>query len=336
MSLFVLIALMMFVQTQVYAYPSSTYFSYENGVIIEGNRNWDGGPGGEGGWCEEPLALSMEGSAVYVGASEWNSAEEKIESKNRVTVSNNKNDRIGMRINGGNLIYGPFRYSSANVNRFLVYIKDANGKSIDYWSTCDANGNGLDLQDGNDNGNNKEFYITGPKSIWANGISKIELQGIGTRIDVYQATIWGKGLYRLQNLDCQLVSANQVENRGKTEKREVPIEEDQKVEWTQFNGILEIEKVDADNAGVKLPNVEFQITGPNGYNQTRKTDTNGRIKIENLTPGTYTIKETSNPHYGYTATVTSNATIKSGQLVTVTIKNTKQNRKPKNTQTRHR
>ena len=120
----------------------------------------------------------MEGSAVYVGASEWNSAEEKIESKNRVTVSNNKNDRIGMRINGGNLIYGPFRYSSANVNRFLVYIKDANGKSIDYWSTCDANGNGLDLQDGNDNGNNKEFYITGPKSIWANGISKIELQGL--------------------------------------------------------------------------------------------------------------------------------------------------------------
>ncbi len=95
-------------------------------------------------------------------------------------------------------------------------------------------------------------------------------------------------------------------------------------EWTQFNGMLEIEKVDADNAGVKLPNVEFQITGPNGYNQTRKTDTNGRIKIENLTPGTYTIKETSNPHYGYTATVTSNATIKSGQLVTVTIKNTKQ------------
>ena len=107
------------------------------------------------------------------------------------------------------------------------------------------------------------------------------------------------------------------------EERE-SIDDSKKVTWTQFNGIIELEKVDADNANTKLANVEFQITGPNNYNQKVKTGTDGRKIIENLTPGTYTVKETSMPHYGYNATASANITIKLGQPVTATIKNTKQ------------
>ena len=281
------------------------------------------GPGLEGGYCLEPHNLADHGSAYYVGANEWNDAEVKTSSRNRVSVSNNENQQIGIRVNGGNLIYGPFTYSSSNVKRFYVYIKDANGKQIDNWSTCDANGNGLDLQDGNDNGTNKTFYITGPKSIWANGISKLEIEGIGTRIDVYTTKHWGHGLYRINNLDTQLTQANQTEYRGST-TRDVDVDESQKVKWTKFDGIMEIEKVDTDNANTKLANVEFQVTGPNNYNQKVKTGTDGKIRIENLAPGTYTVKETSMPHYGYNATASANVAVKAGQLVTTTIKNTKQ------------
>ncbi len=99
-------------------------------------------------------------------------------------------------------------------------------------------------------------------------------------------------------------------------------------EWTDINGTLEIEKVDADNYDKKLSGVTFNISGLGQYT----TDANGRIYIENIRPGTYSIEETSNTNYGYLATssdiinittVSDNIGVTTGQYRTPIEKNIK-------------
>ncbi len=99
-------------------------------------------------------------------------------------------------------------------------------------------------------------------------------------------------------------------------------------EWTDINGTLEIEKVDADNYDKKLSGVTFEISGLGQHT----TDANGRIYLENIRPGTYSIKEISNSNYGYLATssdiinidtVSDNIGVATGQYRTPIEKNVK-------------
>ena len=99
-------------------------------------------------------------------------------------------------------------------------------------------------------------------------------------------------------------------------------------EWTDINGTLEIEKVDADNYDKKLRGVTFDISGLGQHT----TDANGRIYLENIRPGTYSIKEISNSNYGYLATssdiinidtVSDNIGVTTGQYRTPIEKNVK-------------
>lgn len=55
-----------------------------------------------------------------------------------------------------------------------------------------------------------------------------------------------------------------------------------------------------------------------------ETDENGKIYIENLTPGTYTMTEIYNPNYGYLSDARGTVTIGVGQVLTYTLENTKQ------------
>ncbi len=54
-------------------------------------------------------------------------------------------------------------------------------------------------------------------------------------------------------------------------------------------GNLKIEKV--DEHGKPVPNCEFTIVGPYGFNETLKTDENGVIELNEINAGTYTITE---------------------------------------------
>ena len=54
-------------------------------------------------------------------------------------------------------------------------------------------------------------------------------------------------------------------------------------------GNLKIEKV--DEHGKPVPNCEFTIVGPYGFNETLKTDENGVIELNEINVGTYTITE---------------------------------------------
>ena len=85
-----------------------------------------------------------------------------------------------------------------------------------------------------------------------------------------------------------------------------------------LTGKLELTKLDEnDNL---IDGAVFNITGPNGYNQD-VTVTNGRILVENLKKGIYTIKEKSAPTGYLLNTQSYNVEIKTNETSTQTIKN---------------
>lgn len=110
--------------------------------------------------------------------------------------------------------------------------------------------------------------------------------------------------------------------------QKVPItrEDSVTISFTDLLGELEILKVKERN-GVQtsMSGVKFQITGPNGYNETLTTTSAGRISISNLIPGTYRAKEIEitndgegETNYGYVVSNTSNtAKVTSGKKTTM-------------------
>ncbi|WP_262121718.1 SpaA isopeptide-forming pilin-related protein [Anaerococcus sp. Marseille-Q5996] len=85
-------------------------------------------------------------------------------------------------------------------------------------------------------------------------------------------------------------------------------------------GKFKLLKVDSENNA--LEGVEFNLTGPNSYNKTLKSDGAGEIRFTDLEPGTYTLKETS----------TLSGYIKTNQEWTVTVSNGVTSIKPVNSE----
>ena len=86
----------------------------------------------------------------------------------------------------------------------------------------------------------------------------------------------------------------------------------------QFGG-LELSKLNAE--GDLISGAVFNVTGPDGYNKD-VTVTNGKITLDNLKKGTYTIKEISAP-YGYLLdTKAYNVEVKVNQTATQAVVNT--------------
>ncbi len=99
-------------------------------------------------------------------------------------------------------------------------------------------------------------------------------------------------------------------------------------EVVEEKGNLTIIKfIDADGDGVRDANegphagVTFRITGPNGYDQTRQTDANGRIELTNLALGTYTVTETVPTGYQVTTANPQSITVVANQTATATFGN---------------
>lgn len=84
-------------------------------------------------------------------------------------------------------------------------------------------------------------------------------------------------------------------------------------------GGLVVKKTSEDG---KIEGFKFQITGPNNYNKTLTTDSNGEISISGLAPGEYTVKELEVPdRYEQTETKTVTVSGNSTAAATVTINN---------------
>lgn len=84
-------------------------------------------------------------------------------------------------------------------------------------------------------------------------------------------------------------------------------------------GGLVVKKTSEDG---KIEGFKFQITGPNNYNKTLTTDSNGEISISGIAPGEYTVKELEVPdRYEQPETKTVTVNGNSTAAATVTINN---------------
>lgn len=91
-------------------------------------------------------------------------------------------------------------------------------------------------------------------------------------------------------------------------------------------GNLKLVKTSEDG---KVSGITFKVTGPGNYSKTVKTDSKGEFLLEDLTPGTYTVTETTADRYetqksqkvtvesGKTASVKFNNVLKRGSLKVV-------------------
>lgn len=85
-------------------------------------------------------------------------------------------------------------------------------------------------------------------------------------------------------------------------------------------GMLKILKTSDDK---KVDGFSFRVTGPNGYDQTFKTDSNGEILIEGLRISEYTVSEVKNDaSSGYVLPDDKKITVSFGATVTVEMHNT--------------
>ena len=134
-----------------------------------------------------------------------------------------------------------------------------------------------------------EFTITGPK-----GYSKT-------------ATTDEEGKIALINLAPGEYTVEETSTSKSNPKVELPtdgttqtvtVKNSKDVKTATFSdelttGNLEITKTVKGSDNTPVDGVEFTITGPNDYSKTVKTDKNGKISLQGLTPGEYTVTESS-------------------------------------------
>ena len=81
-------------------------------------------------------------------------------------------------------------------------------------------------------------------------------------------------------------------------------------------GSLKLKKTSEDG---KVSGISFNITGPNSYSKTVKTDADGNFQIDDLVPGTYTVTEVTADRYETQKSKT--VTVESGKVATVNFSN---------------
>lgn len=214
-------------------------------------------------------------------------------------------------------LVGPFSVKfNGSISNFSVTGITASGdeKAIEGVKLCNENYDEISKE----NLQSKErFYIKVPLNSNLIKIGKIKLENKTTktivkRYSYIKHTVWKTGEHEIKDgdgnstgeyCDPQVLEYPDPDEYNKT------IEEDSSddVEIAvnkAIVGSIKITKKDSDTASA-LAGAKFNITGPNDYNQTVTTDSNGEITISNLPIGKYTVKETEAPS-GYDLELQSN------------------------------
>ncbi|MCF0124411.1 MAG: hypothetical protein HUJ68_01405, partial [Clostridia bacterium] len=295
---------------------------------------WYKGPTGYALCANDKIVMTMEGCSAYPVFT-YNFAGHNylgrtprsyIGTDGILSLSKANEDSIPAIYNDGNIIYGPFAYNSENAERFSISILDNNGKRIDNWSLLDENKNGIGF-DGLKNGQNKMFYLKFNAKLCENGISSIKLYANGTETRKYKRKDKYEAYYT--NGDYQPIYVPELWTDEYEEKEYIKVNKE--IEWTVFNGNIQILKKDPDS-GKLLEGVGFKIKNSEGKwiiavdeNGTQKTvigsvqltelkytdnkeeatefitDSTGYVKIYNVIVGEYIIEEVSigdNVFYG--------------------------------------
>lgn len=114
---------------------------------------------------------------------------------------------------------------------------------------------------------------------------------IGGNVDANEITT----ITLQRNIDPSAVGTSLAFYNGKTQsvgmfKIKDPLQVKLRVKVNKF-GNLELTKYNADRSGV-VPETSYRITGPNAFDETHKTDSNGKIILDRLPIGEYKAVET--------------------------------------------
>ena len=228
-----------------------------------------------------------------------------------------KNSNITMKkLDANNYLLGPFVIECNNDNGYTIQVKDSKGNNISGTSTCDSSGKSMTVK------GDATFYIKIPASKCANGISKVTLSNSAEVSATSSIKVKAYGVYIPNKGDeYQRVGVTVYRQDEET----TTTTDTKSVEWKDINGALDIVKQDKDNTNIKLEGVKIRVQNATvGYDKTFTTDENGKIHIDNLQVGKYTITEISNNNYGYSKVEKGETTIYSGKITSFTLSNEKQ------------
>ena len=302
-------------QTEVNAYQQSYYFVYDTSEGQYGHTFF-GGPTGIA-YCMNEGAQAYNTTYSYGGIASEKYANKIETSTGDFTLTNNKEDMIGMKKLGSDYILGPFYVTCSSNGTYNYYIYDGNGNQITTYTTCDSNGYPIDVS------GSMGFYIKIPESQLQNGISRVKLSATRT-----VATTIQQDYYVIPWYSCPYPDGQDVQASGYVYDSTITSQSSKdvtkSVEWTNFTGVLKIIKQDADDSNVKLPGVEINVKCDSlGYNKTFTTNENGEIYVDNLYPGIYIITEVLNNNYGYVDVEEGETTIYYGMVKEYILTNTK-------------
>lgn len=240
----------------------------------------------------------------------------------------NTNNVGNAKTSGDYCIFGPFSFLSEEKNtaissKYDIEIKDINGKKISEFVICNNTGNNANIyQKYNNNKKAYEgnFYVKIPKNKCNNGISAVKLIASKEGLKKIEKEKHGYAVFHNdQYQDCITDDSSYIEKISETEE----VKNLKEISWS-VNSCLEIVKSDAETNS-KLKNVEIKVTcGSPQFDKTYKTDSNGKIVIDDLPSGKYLLQEVLNPNYGYSEKVSATVNLDKGVFLSYNLKNTRQ------------
>ena len=225
-----------------------------------------------------------------------------------MAVSNPGNNEV--ILGADYVLVGPFKttyvgglitYNEKTRHGCAVWGEDTsgNGKRITSATFADRNGKNITPASGS------SFYVKIPNS---ENIKKLTGVQLGSLSSIKTATKYYKKkheswLEQGRHVDAQILKNNIIYHAGNANAPSDCYEEttdyynaDETITPDIYiMGDLKITKTDADNTSLKLSGAKFRITGPNNYDTTVTTDSNGSATVKNLYIGKYTITEIGAP-----------------------------------------
>lgn len=301
-----------------FTFDSDTY--YASGGTIS---RFYGGPFGIG-YCMNYGTPNQDVDSTDYWHTLYNLAYEGATLKKEEEISSSSinlqkgNEEVNMKkIDNSNYLLGPFIVTCDNNNGYTVEARDRNNNVIEGAVIANSNGTPTTIV------GNATFYVKIPIQNCKNGISRIRL----TNSMTVATTVERKYYIIAHYSPATILDSQWVTTTGYITKQSSSTGvKSAYVEWTDIRaGGLEIIKQDADNGDIKLAGVPVRITcEATGFNGIYTTDSNGRIYIENLEPGLYTVTEISNGNYGYSVIESDEIRMYSGASRTFLLINKKQ------------
>lgn len=178
-------------------------------------------------------------------------------------------------------------------------------------------GETITLTDENQSLQNMIVKDDGGLDVSIKGNNQLVIKGNHTTNDT--TTIILQRNVRTSETGTSLVYYNNVDQSLAKFKIKDPLQVVLNVKVNKF-GELELTKTNAET-GQAISDTEFRITGPNGFDETHTTDSNGKIKLIELPLGDYVAKETRAAH-GYLINVTEYGfTIKPNETTELNVTN---------------